>query len=78
MSVHFSAVRASLMALAVAFWAAFPGFADAQQYPSKPILILTSVAPGTPFDLLEHPSLKLKRIRRGRSSSGIPVARSRR
>ena len=27
---------------------------------------------------LEHPSLKLKRIHRGGSSSGIPVARSRR
>lgn len=38
--------------LLVACWAACPGLAQAQQYPSKPISILTSVAPGTPFDLL--------------------------
>lgn len=38
--------------LLLACWAACPGIAQAQPYPSKPISILTSVAPGTPFDML--------------------------
>jgi tripartite-type tricarboxylate transporter receptor subunit TctC len=43
----------SIVALLAALWAvAVPAPAKAQQYPSKPIAILTSVAPGTPFDML--------------------------
>jgi tripartite-type tricarboxylate transporter receptor subunit TctC len=38
--------------LFLACWAACPSIAQAQPYPSKPIAILTSVAPGTPFDML--------------------------
>jgi len=42
-----------IVALLAALWAtAIPATAKAQQYPSKPIAILTSVAPGTPFDML--------------------------
>jgi tripartite-type tricarboxylate transporter receptor subunit TctC len=44
--------RRSLIALFTVSWIAYPGLAKAQQYPSKPISILTSVAPGSPFDLL--------------------------
>lgn len=37
----------------LAFWAAaMPAAAQAQDYPTRSIAILTSVAPGTPFDLL--------------------------
>ena len=43
----------TLVALLAALWAAaVPATATAQQYPSKSIAILTSVAPGTPFDML--------------------------
>jgi tripartite-type tricarboxylate transporter receptor subunit TctC len=43
----------SIVALLAALWlVAIPATAQAQQYPSKPIAILTSVAPGTPFDML--------------------------
>ena len=42
----------AMATLFIAFAALLPGAAGAQQYPSKPIAILTSVAPGTPFDLL--------------------------
>lgn len=47
-----SSFRTYLGMLVLAGWAACPALAQAQQYPSKPITILTSVAPGTPFDML--------------------------
>src|SRR5215218_4677193 len=44
--------RLYLLALLVVSWVAFPAGAKAQQYPTRSITILTSVAPGTPFDML--------------------------
>ena len=44
--------RSIVALLAALLAAAVPAAAKAQQYPSKPIAILTSVAPGTPFDML--------------------------
>jgi tripartite-type tricarboxylate transporter receptor subunit TctC len=58
----------SLLALMVALGVALPAAAKAQQYPTKPISILTSVAPGSPFDLLGR--IFAERLRQ---KLGVPV-----
>lgn len=65
---HISCRAYLIVALFVVCWAALPNIAKAQQYPSKPISILTSVAPGTPFDLLGR--IFAERLRQ---KLGVPV-----
>ncbi|MDQ8729212.1 tripartite tricarboxylate transporter substrate binding protein [Bradyrhizobium sp. LHD-71] len=67
MRVPCSSLRTYLLAFVVACWAACPTVAKAQ-YPSKPISILTSVAPGSPFDLLGR--IFAERLRQ---KLGVPV-----
>lgn len=67
MRVFLESFRACMVA-AFALLIVAPQHAQAQQYPSKPISILTAVAPGSPFDLLGR--IYAERLRQ---KLGVPV-----